>query len=190
MANGGRRKGPSGELVREIVFGLEDSLVSTAGTVTGIAAGSGDQKIVVLSGLVLVAVEAISMAAGSFLATESAQEVDDRRAPGRSSHVLQARGRRIASVRPSTAAFFMGTSYVFGGVLTLFPYLFFPLGVAVALSLGLAALALFSVGVWKASLAGTSRLRSGVQMLGVSLVAGAIGVLIGRLASLYFGLDL
>lgn len=57
--------------IREIVFGLEDSLVSTIGVVAGIAAGTGDQKIVILSGLVLVVVEALSMAAGSFLSSQS-----------------------------------------------------------------------------------------------------------------------
>ncbi len=57
--------------IREIVFGLEDSLVSTIGVVAGIAAGTGDQKIVILSGTVLVVVEALSMAAGSFLSSQS-----------------------------------------------------------------------------------------------------------------------
>lgn len=57
--------------IREIVFGLEDSLVSTIGVVAGIAAGTGDKKIVVLSGVVLVVVEALSMATGSFLSSKS-----------------------------------------------------------------------------------------------------------------------
>lgn len=57
--------------IREIVFGLEDSLVSTIGVVAGIAAGTGDQQIVILSGSVLVVVEALSMAAGSFLSSQS-----------------------------------------------------------------------------------------------------------------------
>lgn len=57
--------------IREIVFGLEDSLVSTIGVVAGIAAGTGNQKIVILSGSVLVVVEALSMAAGSFLSSQS-----------------------------------------------------------------------------------------------------------------------
>lgn len=57
--------------IREIVFGLEDSLVSTIGVVAGIAAGTGDQKIVILSGMVLIVVEALSMSAGSFLSSQS-----------------------------------------------------------------------------------------------------------------------
>ncbi len=64
--------------VREFVFGLEDGLVSTLGAVIGIAAGSSDRRVVILSGLVLVAVEALSMAAGSYLSNKSQAEMARR----------------------------------------------------------------------------------------------------------------
>lgn len=60
--------------IREIVFGLEDSLVSTLGAVTGIAAGTGNAYVVILSGIVLIFVEAVSMSAGSYLSSKSAKE--------------------------------------------------------------------------------------------------------------------
>jgi vacuolar iron transporter family protein len=61
--------------IRDLVFGLEDSLVSTLGVVIGMAAGTADRELVILSGLVLVAVEAVSMAAGSFLSSKSHREM-------------------------------------------------------------------------------------------------------------------
>jgi len=61
--------------IREIVFGMEDSLVSTLGAITGIAAGTGSTFVVVLSGTVLIFAEALSMTAGSYLSSKSAQEV-------------------------------------------------------------------------------------------------------------------
>lgn len=61
--------------IREVVFGLEDSLVSTLGTVSGVAIGSVDRDIVVLAGVVIVIVEAVSMAAGSYLSSKAANEV-------------------------------------------------------------------------------------------------------------------
>ncbi|MCR4312401.1 MAG: VIT1/CCC1 transporter family protein [Candidatus Uhrbacteria bacterium] len=61
--------------IREVVFGLEDSLVSTLGAVTGVAVGTGDRFIIVLSGVVIVAVEVVSMAAGSYLSSKSATEL-------------------------------------------------------------------------------------------------------------------
>ncbi len=60
--------------IREIVFGLEDSLVSTLGAVTGIATGTGNAYVVILSGTVLIFVEALSMSAGSYLSSKSAKE--------------------------------------------------------------------------------------------------------------------
>lgn len=77
--------------IREIVFGVEDSLVSTLGAITGIAAGTGDTQIVILSGVVLVFVEALSMSAGSYLSSKSAREVFDARLKQESSRILQER---------------------------------------------------------------------------------------------------
>lgn len=61
--------------MREVIFGLEDGMVSSGGVTIGIAAGTGDSRIVVLSGFVVVVVEALSMASGSYLSTKSARQV-------------------------------------------------------------------------------------------------------------------
>lgn len=62
--------------IREIVFGIEDSLVSTLGVITGVAGGTASRSVVVLSGIVVIFVESVSMAAGTFLSSESKQEAD------------------------------------------------------------------------------------------------------------------
>ncbi len=77
--------------VREVVFGLEDSFVSTLGTISGVAVGSGDARVVVLSGLVLVVVEAVSMAAGSYLSSQAATELYDERMKQDAARVLSER---------------------------------------------------------------------------------------------------
>lgn len=66
-------------LVREIIFGMEDGMVSTMGAITGIASGTGDHFVVVLSGFVIISVESISMAVGSYLSSKSEQEIDQRK---------------------------------------------------------------------------------------------------------------
>ncbi len=63
--------------LREVVFGMEDGMVSTLGAVTGIAIGSQDHFTVILAGMVIIAVESISMGVGSYLANRS--ELDMRR---------------------------------------------------------------------------------------------------------------
>lgn len=61
--------------IRETIFGLGDGLVSTVGTITGIAGATYDSFIVILAGLVLVAVEALSMSVGEYLSSKSENEV-------------------------------------------------------------------------------------------------------------------
>ncbi len=77
--------------VREVVFGLEDSLVSTLGTITGVAVGTHDPFVVMLTGVVLVFVEAISMAAGSYLSSKSASDLYENRAKQDDTRVLMER---------------------------------------------------------------------------------------------------
>ena len=217
--------------MREIVFGLEDSLVSTLGAVTGVAVGSGDRYIIVLTGLVLVAVEAISMSAGSFLSTQSVEEISQQRQRQDSARILQERvnddeslhaffvrkgfsdkemkaaldalsrerrlwlkevnrtERRIftSGIHPVAAAFVMGTVYLIGGSMVFLPYFFLPIWHAAALSFGIAVIALFALGVWKANIAGVARVRSGLEMVMVSLVAAALGMAVGHVASLTLG---
>lgn len=74
-----RRHGDIGRFfsdgIRSIIFGLEDSLVSTLGALTGIAAGTADRFVILLAGIVIVVAEALSMTAGEYLSSKSAQEV-------------------------------------------------------------------------------------------------------------------
>lgn len=64
--------------LREIVFGIEDGMVSTLGAVTGIAIGSQDHSTVILAGLVIIAVESISMGVGSYLSNRSEHDLKRR----------------------------------------------------------------------------------------------------------------
>lgn len=216
--------------MREIVFGLEDSFVSTLGTVTGIAVGSGDRYVVLLTGVVLVAVEALSMAAGSYLSSKSADEVTRERERQDHARMLQervsddesflallqrrkctkqeirdvlgalTRERKLwlrevtraeyrfhtnTGVAPRVAALVMGVAYMLGGTLVFLPYAFLPIALAAPVSLFIGLAALFALGVWKAGIAGVPFVRSGLEMAGVSLLAVALGVAIGRLMSLF-----
>ncbi len=65
--------------MRELVFGMEDGMVSTMGAITGIAMGTLNHFTIVLSGFVIVAVESISMAVGSYLSSKSQQSIEDRK---------------------------------------------------------------------------------------------------------------
>ncbi len=62
--------------MREVVFGMEDGLVSTLGVITGVAAGTANSFVVLLTGFVVVCVESLSMAAGTYLSSKSLTEVE------------------------------------------------------------------------------------------------------------------
>src|SRR3989339_1492098 len=65
--------------IREVVFGVEDGIVSTVGAVTGIAVAVGDPFTIIVSGIVIVVVESISMGVGAYLSVKSVREVGDRK---------------------------------------------------------------------------------------------------------------
>jgi len=65
--------------IREVVFGVEDGIVSTVGAVTGIAVAVGDPFTIIVSGIVIVVVESISMGVGAYLSGKSVREVGDRK---------------------------------------------------------------------------------------------------------------
>ncbi len=163
--------------MREIVFGLEDSFVSTLGAVTGIAVGSQSTYIVILSGLVLIAAESTSMAAGSYLSSKNATEAEN---------ILHKKKSKEKS-RPVRAAAVMGVSYFVGGFVPLTPYFYLPIEKAIYPSVIFTVICLFLVGAWAATYTKRSKIKSGLEMAGVSLFAALIGYLIGIVVSHYLG---
>lgn len=170
--------------IREVVFGIEDSLVSTLGTVTGVAVGSQDTYIVILSGIVLIFSEATSMAAGSYLSSKSALSVEEAIEKGKPDH----KGH-LVEPKPIKAAAVMGSFYFVGGIIPLLPYFFYPISFAMVLSVGLTAASLFLHGLFVSRFTKRPALRSGFNMLIISFVAAGLGYLVGRLVSMYFGVE-
>lgn len=153
--------------IREIVFGMEDSLVSTLGAVTGIAVGTASTEIVLLSGIVLIFVEALSMTAGSYLSSKSAKEAS----------------RKKEAASPTLAAAVMGIFYLLGGIFPILPYFLLSTEEAIIPSIISTALVLFALGFWKAWIVGTNKIKSGLEMMSISLFAALLGYLIGDIAS-------
>jgi len=65
--------------VREIVFGVEDGMISTLGVLVGIAVGTNNHFVIILSGFVIIVVESISMGVGSYLSAKSVREIVERK---------------------------------------------------------------------------------------------------------------
>jgi len=63
---------------REIVFGMQDGMVSVVGALTGIAVGTNDLFVILLSGIAIIAIGAISMAIGTFISIGTERKMQKR----------------------------------------------------------------------------------------------------------------
>src|SRR3989338_1201910 len=146
---------------RNLIFGAEDSLVSTVGVLFGVAStGEYSARQVIITGLIVIAVEALSMGAGSFLTEESLQELD---------------GEKIHKDKPYIEGLIMFLSYVIAGFIVLSPYLFIRIEVAKFVSVIFALLSLYLVGYLP-----RRNYKSGLRMLTIAGLAILVGFIIGE----------
>ena len=153
-------------LIRNLVFGVEDGLVSTLGFVSGIAAVHIGNETLLLTGIVLIFAEAFSMAAGSFLTAESVRDFKAKR--GRS---------YVSSVLGAVVMFF---AYIGAGSLVLAPYFVAWPGPALGISIAVSLTALFLLGVFSARAARVPALARGLRAVLVGGAAIGIGIVVAR----------
>ena len=108
---------------RNFTFGVEDSLASTVGLLSGIASAAVNSQTIIITGIILIFTEALSMGIGSFLS-----ETTDRESTRRRDGVI------------------MFFSYSLAGIIPLFPYAVLPRPISLYLSIALTLLALFVLG--------------------------------------------
>jgi VIT1/CCC1 family predicted Fe2+/Mn2+ transporter len=154
------------DFVRNFIFGVEDSLVSTAGLVSGIAVAGVGTREVILSGIVLIFVEAFSMGVGALLSDNSADEYRAR--------------RELPLSRSLAGSAVMFLSYFLAGSVVLLPYLLLDRETAFWSSIAISLGALFVLGAISARLSGTSLGKKGATMLLVGGAAIALGIVVGQ----------
>ncbi len=157
----------SSDFIRNFVFGIEDSLVSTVGLVSGIAVTGISKGAILIAGVILVFVEAFSMAAGSLISDNSAKEF--------SSH------GNVSIKRSISASLVMFLSYFFSGFVVLAPYIFLESGKAFWLAIILAVASLFILGIYTGKISGVSPYKKGLTMSLIGGMAIIVGVLVGSL---------
>ncbi|MBU1032444.1 MAG: VIT1/CCC1 transporter family protein [Patescibacteria group bacterium] len=153
--------------VRNFIFGVEDSLVSTVGLVSGVAAAGVDRSTIFITGLILIVVEALSMGVGSMLSETSAEEFIFRKIKSDS--------------HPTIGGLIMFISYFVAGFIPLIPYILFDVTQAFPLSILASLVALFLLGYVSARFYKARVLKSGVRMLVLGGLAIFAGVLVGSL---------
>lgn len=153
--------------VRSFIFGVEDSLVSTVGLLAGVASAGIPRTNIILTGLVLIFVEAFSMAVGNFLSEHSAEEYAVK--------------KDISSLRSIMSGVIMFFSYFIFGFIPLFPYILISAKLALWVSIASSLFVLFLLGILSAKVSRINIWLSSVRMLLVGGIAIGIGVMIGRI---------
>ncbi len=155
-------------IIRNFTFGVEDSLVSTVGLLAGIALASIDTKTIVVTGVVLIFVEAFSMGVGSLLSEQSVEEYESK--------------KEVALTKPGLAALVMFASYVLAGLIPLAPYVFSTSRMAVWWSIGLTLIALALLGAINAHVFRVRVWKDALLTLLMGGLAIAVGIVVGQIA--------
>lgn len=153
--------------LKNFLFGVEDSLVSTVGLLAGVTAAEASRTAIITTGLVLIVVEGFSMGIGSFLTEETTEEM----AGHNDNDGLALKGGLT-----------MLFSYITAGLLPLFPYMFWESSLAMPISIVVSLLGLFFLGFGTALYFKRPKpLVRALKMLFLGGLAVMVGVVIGKI---------
>lgn len=163
-----RKREAGSAYLRNFIFGVEDSLVSTTGLLAGIATAGVPSRTILITGSILVVVEAFSMAVGSFLSEQSAAEYE------------QHAGAPLRQAFMDSIIMFV--SYLLAGSIPLFPFFALQPAIAMETAIVLSLLALFILGALSGTISKTRVWKSGLRMFLVGGIAVAVGMFVGGIA--------
>lgn len=148
---------------RNIVFGIQDSLVSTCGMIVGVAASGMDRRAILTTGFILVLVEAMSMAFGSYLSEDS--------------FMIITRQRHTTKDLLKYAGIMLG-SYMAAGLVPMLPFFFTqtPTGRDITVSVGLSVAALYALILWIDQPKKNHKKASALAAIGSSILSISIFV--------------
>ncbi|MFH1170887.1 MAG: VIT1/CCC1 transporter family protein [Candidatus Vogelbacteria bacterium] len=157
------------ESVRNIVFGIEDSLVSTVGLISGVAFAGVPRLTLVLTGVILIFVEAFSMAVGSLLSDNSVREFKNQ--------------TDVPISKSIKSAAIMFVSYFVVGFAVIVPYFLINDSRALLISILISVIFLFVLGVFSGKMSRGSPIKKGFSMVIIGGGAIFIGMTVGALVN-------
>ncbi|MBI2552552.1 VIT1/CCC1 transporter family protein [Candidatus Uhrbacteria bacterium] len=162
--------------LRNLVFGVEDSLVSTVGLLSGIAVAGTSRDTIFLTGVVLIFVEAFSMGVGSFISEHAVESYASKESKSNADHSHTKLGGIV-----------MFFSYFVAGFIPLFPYMVTEVKRAFPFSILISLLALFGLGILTGKLFRLNIWSRGWQMLILGGIAIALGIIVGKGVEVFLG---
>lgn len=140
--------------LRDIILGGQDGLVNVLGIVLGVAAASGDSRIVLAAGMTATFAESFSMAAVAYTSS-------------------------VARFHALSDALIVGVSAILGSLIPLTPFILFPISLGMQIAVYVSAGFLFLLGIYKAKVIGLNVWRNGLEITVIGLTAAAIGYAVG-----------
>ena len=147
--------------IRNFVFGAEDSLVSTVGLLSGMAVADVSKVTIIITGVILIFVEAFSMGVGSYLSEYITDAVKDPK-------------RKMSAL----AGVIMLISYMIAGFVPLSPYIFLEGKQALVVSISFSLLALVGLGIVSSYLSKTNIVKNTIRMFILGGSAIAVGIIV------------
>ena len=218
---------PHGRLIREVIFGLNDGVISTIGFLAGVTASIGEPHMIALSGLAAAFAGALAMGIGAYVSSKSqrrffeaeiareaweienmpdhereeireiygqlgftADEIDMivRRVTSNPELWLRFMSREELGLAeetfdpPGRIAVVTSLAYLAGALIVLVPY-FLRLAAQppFALAAALAVATLLVIGAAKTWLTKENPLVASLELAGLGVLAGIVGLVLGRL---------
>lgn len=160
-----RRRG----FLRNFIFGAEDGLVSTVGLLSGVSFAGLDRKEIIISGIILILVEALSMGAGVYISEDSSNDMAEK-------------DQRDDQLGDSFIMFF---SYALIGLLPLLSYIFVTdTRQAFYYSIATTIIALISLGIFRSVYTKKPMLSSVIKITTIGTLVVLIAVSVGSLVRL------
>ncbi|MBI3318897.1 MAG: VIT1/CCC1 transporter family protein [Candidatus Omnitrophica bacterium] len=223
---------PKGRLIREVIYGATDGLVTSLGFVIGVFGALQENQIILISGVAEATAGALSMGFSAYISSKSQSEFflaeiqrerrEIREMPDKEKEevrkIYQAKGfsgeelemvvKRITSNpsvwlrcmmeeelglivesfdKPSLVGIITACSYLAAAFLPIIPYFFLPLQEGFLWSVGVSMGILFLLGAGKTALTRTPPLKSGLESMGIGLIAALVGYGIGTISGYMIG---
>jgi len=154
--------------LRNFIFGAEDSLVSTVGLLSGVSFAGATSRTIIVSGIILILVEALSMAAGVYIAEDSTNELDHDKEDNQFSDALT-----------------MFFTYILVGLVPLAAYLFTQnTRTAFYWSIFLTLIVLFLLGVFKGYYVKSHPLKSALKITLIGGLVILVAIIVGSLVKI------
>lgn len=159
-------------ILKSLVFGANDGIVTTFAVVAGVAGAKLNAEVVLVLGIANMFADGLAMGLGDYLGERSERQMIN--------HGKRHIGKGIWHTGLATFI-----AFVSAGFLPLLPYLPGTLGITVAdswqfpLSIISTGAALFSVGAARSIFTKYNFFRSGIEMLGVGAIAAIVAYLLG-----------